>query len=175
MPDAAAREWKSMVFTFLMMQNALGKWHAKNRMHLFNITMKSHYFAHMGLNAHHINPRLGYCFQGEDYMAKIKAITAASARGNNVYQVSGKATAKYCRGLQLVFEDGRSLPGPRELCLHRDELLLELAAAALESRFLSHGIVEFPLRLVTLPLQSISLAFQVLCCHGRVPVGCFQL
>ena len=106
LPDAAAREWKSMVFTFLVMQNALGKWHAKNKMLLFNITMKSHYFAHMGLNAHHINPRLGYCFQGEDYMAKIKAITAASARGNNVYQVSGKTTAKYCRGLQLVFEDG---------------------------------------------------------------------
>ena len=104
LPAVAAKEFKAMIFAFLVVQNSLGKWYSEHGMKLFNVTIKSHYLAHLGLNAVHINPRLGFCFQGEDFMGKIKLITGMSARGNDIYQVSGKTLAKYCRGMQLVLE-----------------------------------------------------------------------
>ena len=102
--DDDARSFKTMAFTFLLLQNAVGKWYPRHGMMLFDVTVKSHFLAHMALNAHHLNPRLGYCFQGEDYMGKMKRISAMSAKGNNVYLMSHKTVAKYCRGLQLVLE-----------------------------------------------------------------------
>ena len=74
-------------------------------MNAFRITIKSHFLAHIGLNARYMNPRLGFCFAGEDYMAKIKLITGISARGNNVYQVSSKTVEKYSRGMELLLRD----------------------------------------------------------------------
>jgi len=105
LPADSAKEFKAMVFSFLILQNALGKWYPKKELKLFLVTPKSHFLAHVALTAQYINPRLGFCFQGEDYMGKMKAIASLSARGNSVYQVSGKTVAKYCRALQLVLED----------------------------------------------------------------------
>ena len=108
LPDFKAREFEHAIWGFLTVQNSLGSFYPAEGCKLFDITPKSHYLAHLGLMARFINPRLGICFAGEDFMGKVKMITASSARANTVYKVTTKTACKYRFGLHYMLK-GSSL------------------------------------------------------------------
>jgi len=50
-----------------------------------------------------MNPRLVWCFMGEDMMGKCRGIRMASAKGVPPWQVSQKALFRYEAGFDLDF------------------------------------------------------------------------
>ena len=68
---------------------------------LFHHTIKYHYLLHIGMVAHYISPRLAWCFSGEDMMAKVKRILAASHRGAPPHKAANKVMQKYAQGLGM--------------------------------------------------------------------------
>eukprot|EP00969_Alexandrium_andersonii_P365303 15465925-Alexandrium_andersonii.AAC.1 len=65
------------------------------------MTMKFHYVLHVGNIAAYCNPRLSWCYSGEDLMQKVKTLVAASNRGTAAHKVMGKVLQKYAFGLGL--------------------------------------------------------------------------
>ena len=68
-----------------------------------NFTPKNHYLLHLGLHASKtgISPRLGFCFQGEDFMSVVKSLCTGSSRGVNSTKLVDKVVCKYLRGLDI--------------------------------------------------------------------------
>lgn len=48
-----------------------------------------------------MNPRMAWCYAGEDMMGKVKGIVQASHRGAKAYQIPPKVMSKYVRALGL--------------------------------------------------------------------------
>ena len=109
LPPVAAAEFEDCVFVFLGAFTALAQHYMTlpigQRLKLFNITIKAHYLAHAGLLAKYQNPRLGWCYSGEDYMKHMKLVTAASSRGNKPWDVTDKVLERIARGLHIAFQD----------------------------------------------------------------------
>ena len=68
--------------------HGLGEW-------LFHFTMKMHYIIHQGLDCGEVSPRLGWCYQGEDMMQKVKSLVASCSRGTPTHLVPAKVMTKY--------------------------------------------------------------------------------
>ena len=73
-----------------------------------NFTIKNHYLLHIGLFSAKtgINPRLAFCYQGEDFMSVLKTLVAGSSRGVESAKLIDKVVPKYCRGLDLLLKHG---------------------------------------------------------------------
>ena len=69
-----------------------------------NFTPKNHFLCHLGLIASKtgVSPRLGFCFQGEDFMATVKWLCIGSHRGVSSAKLFDKVAAKYLRGLDFL-------------------------------------------------------------------------
>jgi len=52
-----------------------------------------------------LNPRLVWCFSGEDFMGKIRPLCSSSAHGNALWQQTAKASEKYVRALDMLLQD----------------------------------------------------------------------
>ena len=107
LPVAAADDFANATFDYLACFTAAADWFCFSaplgqRRKLFSITIKAHYVAHAALQARFINPRLGWCYAGEDYMAKCKHLMAACVRGNNASKASEKFAQKYRLGMHFV-------------------------------------------------------------------------
>ena len=101
-PDAAA-EWERCTVAFVQLNTALGQYyHPRLPMKVFHFTIKYHYMLHIGLIGRYMNPRLGWCYAGEDFMKRCKSIVQACQDGSPAHLVAAKATAKYVRGLGLT-------------------------------------------------------------------------
>jgi len=113
LPDTKAQEFETNIWVFLLMQNALGLHFSELGEMLFDITPKSHYLAHIALFAKHLNPRLGWCYAGEDFMHTIKVLGSSAAVGNTASMAGCKLMRKYVYGLTLDvqrFEKGEYEP-----------------------------------------------------------------
>ena len=64
---------------------------------LFHITIKSHYLMHVCLQAPCLNPRLGWCYSGEDFVQPIKKIAKSCSYGTALWEVTNKTITKYIR------------------------------------------------------------------------------
>ena len=86
-------------FNFLVFFNALGhKFSEVYGKKLFNVTVKCHYLAHALLQAKWINPRLGWCYGGEDFMFHTRRLMASCCRGNK----PAKAVSKFARHYRIA-------------------------------------------------------------------------
>ena len=70
---------------------------------LFNITVKSHYLCHIALTCQWLNPRLGWCYGGEDLMHRLKILAASCCRARSIYKVFEKMNEKYLWGLHYEY------------------------------------------------------------------------
>ena len=102
LPPTAAEEFESCGFTFLACLTALGNHYASVGLKLFNITIKAHYLLHGVLNAKYINPRLGWCYGGEDYMHKMKILGQASCRATRSELIFSKMMTNYRWGMHFM-------------------------------------------------------------------------
>ena len=109
LPEEAVADFHSAVQAFLACSNALSAHFAAAGQKLFNITIKYHYLAHAAEQAKWLNPRLGWCYAGEDYMNKVKRTASSCLRGTPPDQVSEKMLRKYRVGMHLRFSGVRSV------------------------------------------------------------------
>ena len=72
---------------------------------LFQLTQKGHYLMHCCILARELNPRLSWCYGGEDFMGKTRDLALSCARGASMWNVSHKMVMKYLIALHLTFED----------------------------------------------------------------------
>ena len=107
LPTAAADEFERTTFDFLAIYTSLANFHMDGGSMLFNITIKSHYLLHCGLQARYLNPRLSWCYAGEDMMSKMKDLCSTCLRGNAARQATVKALAKYIYALHLMMTSRR--------------------------------------------------------------------
>ena len=99
LPGPVAAEFETHIWIFLIMQNSLAMHFSGLGDMLFDIIPKSHYLAHIGLFAKYLNPRLGWCYAGEDFMHTVQTIGATAAIGNRPVKCGSKLFQKYSAGL----------------------------------------------------------------------------
>ena len=110
LPDTAAIEFKKAAMAFVQLNTALGQHfhlHQDVPMRqklLFNHTIKFHYLVHLGLLAAHLNPRLTWCYSGEDLMMKVKRVVQSCHRGLPGHMIPKKAMHKYAYGLGMSLQ-----------------------------------------------------------------------
>jgi len=51
-----------------------------------------------------MNPRMVWCYMGEDMMGKVRVLAMASAKGQKPWQVTEKTMIRYLYGLDCLFE-----------------------------------------------------------------------
>ena len=85
LPDVAAREFKTSSWTYAQCQNAVGAYFNRAmKAMVFDVTIKTHYTLHCAQRSHHLNPRKGWNFIGEDFMAKIKKLLSSCTSRNTM-------------------------------------------------------------------------------------------
>jgi hypothetical protein len=72
---------------------------------MFHYTVKFHYLMHIGLLAQFVNPRISWCFQGEDMMQVVRRIVQACSNGTTPQAVCHKVFRRYISGLNMDFRD----------------------------------------------------------------------
>ena len=70
---------------------------------LFNITFKHHWLVHAGHRAKYQNPRMGWCFMGEDLMLKVRTMTHPCTFGTKGEVVHKKLLSRMIRELEGKF------------------------------------------------------------------------
>ena len=104
-PEQAANDFKKAAYGFVQLNTIVGHHFHDRRQLLFNFTIKFHYVLHLGHIAAYINPRLAWCYSGEDFMHKVKAIVQASDAGSPPWLVPLKTMRKSAQGLGMSFLD----------------------------------------------------------------------
>ena len=69
----------------------------------FNVTFKHHWLIHAGHRAMFQNPRMGWCFQGEDLMLKVRTMTHPCTFGTKGEVVHKKLLSRMIRELEGEF------------------------------------------------------------------------
>lgn len=98
-PPEVAAEFLGAAHRFLALQTALGRQYHPQGVLLFSTTIKSHYLLHIGLLARHLNPRVAWCYAGEDLMHKVRVLVSAAQSGTGPALVPTKVLRKYLWGL----------------------------------------------------------------------------
>lgn len=101
LPASAAGEVEQCLCTLIQAQTALANHYHPKGQALFHFTVKSHYALHLGSLAHFVNPRMGWCYGGEDMMSRVQGLAQASLRGTRPYMVSATMMRKYAFALGL--------------------------------------------------------------------------
>ena len=86
-------------FLYVGAVSNLGMHYHARGMWLFHFTIKFHYLLHIGLDCTEINPRVGWCYGGEDMMRIVKIVVQSCARGTAPQALVGKVGKKYMVGL----------------------------------------------------------------------------
>ena len=104
-PREEHEQFYNLVMNYLKLQTSLAKFYGEQGLFLFDVTIKSHYLAHLALMSQYLNPRLAWTFTGEDLMHFIKILAQSCVRGNRMSRVSKKMLQKYRIALQLRLDN----------------------------------------------------------------------
>ena len=93
---------KQAMFSMLQLQSILAHHYATvKQIKVFTVTTKSHFLAHLALQAHVLNPAVCWCYKGEDFMQCMRTMTENCIKGNSVTNVSQKIASHYRVALHL--------------------------------------------------------------------------
>jgi hypothetical protein len=108
LPTEDAERFKHAGFALNINMNALETYYGNlgiNSEFLFNIVPKNHYLAHICLCAGFVNPRMAWCYMGEDMMHQMRRLSSGCVRGNSPQNASLKLVAWYRHGLSRMLSD----------------------------------------------------------------------
>ena len=71
---------------------------------LFNMTIKAHYLAHTILQSQWLNPKLGWCYSGEDFMQHTRRLMHRCTVGNTAERAGVKFASQYRIGLHCILQ-----------------------------------------------------------------------
>ena len=100
-PTDVAAQFKTCGFAYNTLMSALCKAYGRRglqSMKLFNVVPKNHYLAHICLVSQYINPRLAWCYMGEDFMQRIRKVAGGCMRGCNPVIAGQRTISSYRTG-----------------------------------------------------------------------------
>ena len=100
--------FKDAGFKYMILFNALGKYYSEEHvpaMKLFDVTIKAHMLLHCILQAEFINPRIGWCYYGEDFMQKVQMLLQVSCLSNAPSKAMNEMGLRYSIALHLLFTE----------------------------------------------------------------------
>ena len=112
-PEEVADEYIDQTFQYLMLFNALGSHYNGRGWLLFDVIVKTHYLAHAALHSRWLNPRLGWCYGGEDSMHLMKRFISACSAGNQPAKLVHKVMDRYRYAIHLELSGVSGLRGMR--------------------------------------------------------------
>ena len=92
-------------FMYLMLFNSLAMYYSEAAVpakKLFDLTIKGHELAHCILEARWLNPALGWCYAGEDFMFRFRRLMQRCVHNNRPSAAANAFVTKYCVGLHLL-------------------------------------------------------------------------
>ena len=107
LPDADARRFRKACNDFCSL-NALLRRHFEGEIvdgravMLFHVTIRFHYMLHIADIALYINPRLGWCYQGESLMHRVRILVQSSCHGVPPHLLGDKVLKKYAMALAML-------------------------------------------------------------------------
>lgn len=101
-PPPDCEQFKHAAFAINTCMNSLCTFYAAKGLALFNITPKNHYLCHIGIGAAWLNPRLAWCYAGEDFMRHIRRMGAGVAKGTGAELAGKKMMLWYSHALGLT-------------------------------------------------------------------------
>lgn len=102
LPADAAAEWKKSAHGFVQLTTALAHHFHGGGILLFHFTIKSHYLLHLALLASETNPRLAWCYSGEDLMHLVRVMFGGSHRGAPPHVAVNKVMKKYAQAVGMM-------------------------------------------------------------------------
>ena len=112
-PEEVADEYIDQTFQYLMLFSALGSHYNGIGWLLFDVTVKTHYLAHAALHSRWLNPRLGWCYGGEDFMHRMQRPISACSAGNQPAKLVHKVMDRYRYAIHLELSGVSGLRGMR--------------------------------------------------------------
>ena len=103
LPREEAIEFKHKISTMLLLLTGIAEHFLEER--LFNLTQKAHFLQHISLLTEFLNPRLAWCFQGEDMQRRMACLAKSSVNGLQPGQTIGKMFRRYRLALHLTLQD----------------------------------------------------------------------
>ena len=107
LPGGVATEFLHVMYTMNCLITELGN-HFQSQVppvELFNFTIKNHYTLHIAEMAAYINPRIGWCYQGEDFVGTLTKLIATCIKSLPPHLVVNKAMQKYCLGISGLLRE----------------------------------------------------------------------
>ena len=96
-------KFKEMTWVYLRLYASLAKTYMQQGKLLFDLTVKSHYMAHLMMQCEWLSPRLSWTFAGEDFMHIMKILPQSCVKGTQGPKVAAKILGKYRLTLELRF------------------------------------------------------------------------
>ena len=103
-PGPAAKEFQEAAFHMCSLQQVVANHFEEDGHSLFATTSKNHMLLHIAMLSKDINPRICWCFTGEDMMHKCQVLLQACVRGNRNPQATVKAATHYRLGLHFLLD-----------------------------------------------------------------------
>ena len=100
-PDSVADEMVSAAKGYAQLNTALAYHYNSEGRRLFDVTIKMHFLIHAAQNSRYLNPRLGWCYSGEDFMNKARQLARSCMKGTPLWKYGSKFASKYILGMTL--------------------------------------------------------------------------
>ena len=101
-PAAASAAFLDATIKFLACQTALGGHFHGQGVLLFHCTIKSHIAIHLARMTKYLNPKLAWCYAGEDMMGKVRSLVHGATASSPPELVVSKVLDKYMRALSYT-------------------------------------------------------------------------
>ena len=102
-PPGPAQEFEETANGMLLLLSQVADHFVEEGLKVFDITSKSHTLQELAILSRCVNPKVTWCFMGEDQMQRMQQIAKACVRGNKVDQQTLKLARHYRLALHLHF------------------------------------------------------------------------
>ena len=108
-PEPIAREFEGHTWSYCRLLNALSADFASSGQRLFDLTIKAHMLIHCARQSRNLNPRMTWCYSGEDFMHKIRTLAGSCLVGTKPWKYGTKFVKQYLVGLAMRLTDVHSV------------------------------------------------------------------
>ncbi|CAK9117828.1 unnamed protein product [Durusdinium trenchii] len=105
LPPGPAQEFEETANSMLLLLSQVADHFVEEGMKCFDITSKCHMLQELAILSRSINPKVTWCFMGEDQMQRMQQVAKACVRGNKLDKQTTKLARHYRLGLHLHYLD----------------------------------------------------------------------
>ena len=102
-PAGPAQEFEETTQNMLLLLTKIADHFVHEGIKIFDLTSKTHFLQELAILSRSMNPKVVWCFMGEDQMQRMQQVAKACVRGNRVDQQTSKLARHYRLGLHLHF------------------------------------------------------------------------